>query len=214
MPRAPTTGGHTCICAPQVFTHAPVTDIGSFAPRDYTSHGQPAPIVLHNHAREGDLRAEMHAIAQSHDGWYRRAENNGWRPVAGDALGDYETTARTSRPIVWHHDKMVRKEEALKRQKQKKRQWLREMYALGKSADDGERTRMGAVGGGGEHEDFGGEGDEDVDALLQCAAALPHRATPLRRASHTTRHRADASLAVCLAALVCAVSQVDGRPRL
>ena len=92
----------------KIFTHGPVTDIGAFAPRDYTAHFQPPPIALHNPATPGDGRAEMLAVAMAHDGWYRRAENNGWRSVAGEALADLETTARTARPIVWHHDKMVR----------------------------------------------------------------------------------------------------------
>lgn len=138
-----------------------VTDVGAFAPRDYTATFQPPPIALHNHAGAGDGRAQMLAVAMQHDGWYRRAENNGWRPVAGETLGELDTTARTSRPIVWHHDKMVRKEHALRKRKERKRQWMREMYELGK--------RETAHGGGGGEEDDGLGSDDDVDALLECA---------------------------------------------
>ena len=164
----------------KVYTHAPVTDIGAFAPRDYTAHAQPPPIALHNHGKE-----ELLAHSLAHDGWYRRSENNGWRPVAGEALADMDTTARTSRPIVWHHDKLVRKEAALRKRKERKRQWLREMYALGKggSGAEGAAPLPGGAGlplapdGAQRHGDRGdefddGEGEEDLDALLQWSDGL------------------------------------------
>jgi len=101
----------------------------------------------------------------SHSGWYRRSENNGWRPVAGDVLGDIETTARSSRPIVWHHDKTVRREAQLRKRKEKKREWLRKMYSLGKSGMDGTGPHLG-----------GADGDEvlddDLDELLQWSDSL------------------------------------------
>ena len=149
----------------KVFTHGPVTDVGAFAPRDYTAHNQPPPIVLHNHHRPGDGRAELAAAALQHDGWYRRIENNGWRPVAGEALGDLDITARTSKPVVWHHDRLVRKEAALRKRKERKREWMRTMYALGKSgdADNGDAAAPAMP------YQFDDEDDEDVDALLECA---------------------------------------------
>lgn len=150
----------------KVFTHAPVADIGAFAPRDYTapSSHQPPPIVLHNHGRLGDARFEAAAAAMEFDGWYRRSENNGWRAVAGETLGDMDTTARTSRPIVWHHDKMVRKEAAVRKRKERKRAWLREMYSLGKRGMDGDADADGGP--------IPGDDDDDVDALLEWSEAL------------------------------------------
>ena len=155
----------------KVYTHAPVTDVGAFAPRDYTSHLQPPPVVLHNHARPGEGRAEMMAIAMEHDGWYRRSENNGWRPVAGETLGDMDTTARTSRPVVWHHDKLVRKEAAVRKRKERKREWMRQMYALGKGGE----TEAEAVRGGGSDDD-----EDELEEMLKCAscAARARRAPP------------------------------------
>ena len=151
----------------KVFTHAPVADVGAFAPRDYTKQGQPPPVVLHNHAKAGDARAELFAAIASHDGWYRRSENNGWRPVAGETLADMDTTARTSRPIVWHHDKLVRKEAAVQKRKERKRQWLREMYSLGKGGADG-----GARGDGDGADDFDDVDDDDLDQLIEWSDAL------------------------------------------
>lgn len=156
----------------KIYTHAPVTDIGAFAPRDYTAYEQPPPIVLHNHAHPGDGRAEMLAAAAKHSGWYRRSENNGWRPVAGDVLGDIETTARSSRPIVWHHDKTVRREAMLQKRKEKKRRWMRQMYALGKSGMEGATAASASAGGpAGDDDD-----DDDLDDLLQWSDSLDYDA--------------------------------------
>ena len=33
----------------KIYSHGGVTDVGTFAPRDYTAHFQPPPIKLHNH---------------------------------------------------------------------------------------------------------------------------------------------------------------------
>ena len=168
----------------KVYTHAPITDVGAFAPRDYKAHYQPPPIVLHNHARPGDGRAELIAAAMSHDGWYRRYENNGWRPVAGDALSDLETTARTSKPVVWHHDKQVRVAELNRRRKEKKRAWMREMYAMGKSG--------GATADGMHPGELGDDPeDDDLDALLQCASV------PTRPRAHPACHLAGWVDAAC-----------------
>ena len=93
----------------QVYTHAPVTDIGAFAPRDYTSHFQPPPIALHNHGK-----AELLAHSLAHDGWYRRSENNGWRPVAGEVLGDMDVTARAGDPTALHELLKRRKDDLVR----------------------------------------------------------------------------------------------------
>jgi len=86
--------------------------------------------------------------------------------VAGETLGELDTTARTSKPVVWHHDKMVRKAEVLRKRKERKRQWMREMYAQGKGSADG-----GGGGGGGYEEE-----EEDIDALLEWSDALDYDA--------------------------------------
>ena len=152
-----------------------MTDIGAFAPRDYKATYQPPPIALHNHGK-----SELLAASAQHSGWYRRSENNGWRPVAGETLGDMDTTARTSRPIVWHHDKLVRKQAAVQKRKERKREWMREMYSLGKSGGSGGLTEgsmlpPGAAGEGRyDYEGYGEEGDEDLDALLEWSDALDY----------------------------------------
>lgn len=92
----------------KVFTQAPLCDVGSFAPRDYTRRHMKQPREVHNHpvrtdkfstvvlqdirvgrARFGvELSEESKLELAERDspdpeslGWYARHENNGWRPV-------------------------------------------------------------------------------------------------------------------------------------
>lgn len=74
----------------KVFTHGAVTDVCAFAPRDYTACKQASPLTLHNKERPG----RQPAPREGRDGWYRRVENNGWRPVS-----DRTHAAKT---IPWH----------------------------------------------------------------------------------------------------------------
>ena len=62
-------------------------------------------VVLHNHAKPGQVLKET-----SHTGWYRRIENNGWRPVAGSVLRDMDSAASAAKPVPWHHSKVVRRQ--------------------------------------------------------------------------------------------------------
>ena len=68
----------------KVFTHGAVTDVCAFAPRDYTAHKKATPVVLHNKDKPAQMENK-----DDRKGWYRRIENNGWRPVrptARDAI--------------------------------------------------------------------------------------------------------------------------------
>ena len=146
----------------KVYTHAPVSDIGAFAPRDYTAHKQAPAIVLHNHAKPGRQRPP-----QGHSGWYRRVENNGWRPVVAKAWRDIDpvATATAARPVVWHHSKLKRRDELARQRKQKKVAWMQKMYEQARAEQRGEQEAEG----GGEGGDFE---DDDVDALLRWSDAL------------------------------------------
>ncbi|CAG9467768.1 unnamed protein product [Pedinophyceae sp. YPF-701] len=65
--------------------------------------------------------------------WYRRVENNGWRPVADRLLVDAEAEerARESAKTLHHsHLPKLRREDAARRAKERKRQWLRAMYNM------------------------------------------------------------------------------------
>ncbi|PNW71779.1 hypothetical protein CHLRE_16g681301v5 [Chlamydomonas reinhardtii] len=71
---------------------------------------------------------------RSTQGWYERYENNGWRPVAERVLLDEDpvtTLTRLKRQPMFHFNPAVRREQRQAVAKQKKREWLRKMYAEG-----------------------------------------------------------------------------------
>jgi len=152
----------------KVFTHGAVTDVCSFAPRDYTRHKQADPITLHNKDKPGQL-----ANSSDRAGWYRRVENNGWRPVSDKLLHSVdEVTMRTAAAAVdWSHLRVQRREALARKKKEKKLQWLTAMYDQGRSQlkEGRAQLREGAEDGRGAL----GEGEEDeLDELLQWSDAL------------------------------------------
>ena len=85
----------------------------------------------------------------------------------------------------------MRREEALKKRKEKKRQWLREMYRMGKSgappaADGGLSMSEGRADTDDEEPD-----EEDLDALLEWSDALNYDAYHADWLGLATSHRPD-----------------------
>lgn len=82
----------------RIYTHASVADIGSFAPKDYTRerqqrvagaarHNRPAPTAGLSASAAAALAAKRREAEQRRF-WYRRVENNPWRPIAAMVLRD------------------------------------------------------------------------------------------------------------------------------
>jgi hypothetical protein len=158
----------------KVFTHGAVTDVCAFAPRDYTAHKQPLPVVLHNKEKP---RAAAGRSAKA--GWYRRWENNGWRPVSEQLLQSVDAvTERTSAALVeWSHVKLQRREALARKHKERKLHWLRALYQTGREELETGRAQMrgGTAGGGaagGGTAGGGAEEEEELDELLQWSDAL------------------------------------------
>jgi hypothetical protein len=71
---------------------------------------------------------------RSRHGWYERFENNGWRPIVDRALVDEEPSisgSQSRHAEPFHHQPAVRKEERLRKQKLRKREWLMKLYGGG-----------------------------------------------------------------------------------
>ena len=85
----------------KVFTKMNITDIGSFAPRDY--------------------------VTKKPEKGYMRWENNGWRPMSFIEPKNREADA----PKEWHADKIVRKQINDKKKKEAKRKWMQHLYSMG-----------------------------------------------------------------------------------
>ncbi|KAM5181322.1 protein MFI isoform 1-T1 [Mantella aurantiaca] len=110
----------------KLFTHRPVVDMCANSPKDYTKQcmKQMLPKQIHNHG----------AIPEdNHSGWYKREENNGWRLLTlrvFDSL-DEVTAADNKKRVKFNHKKLQRIQDVLKKQKQRKIDWMRKMYYEG-----------------------------------------------------------------------------------
>lgn len=141
----------------KIYTHASVTDICAFAPRDYTRAKQLVPRKLHNKPLPNERR-----VAETREGWYRRVENNGWRPVQESLLRelDFVTVSTSATTVPFAPTKVQRREDVAQKRRQKKIDWLRKMYKDRGAEGAHDRAAQAAAG-----EDVG-DGHE-VDALLQ-----------------------------------------------
>ena len=65
--------------------------------------------------------------------WYRRFENNGWRPVATQVLQSFDHISHESgtRTVSWHYSRLVRRQDEARRRREKKLAWLRNLYSRG-----------------------------------------------------------------------------------
>lgn len=84
------------------------------------------------------------------DGWYRRIENNGWRPVSNKHLHQmnmdyYYGVEKSDKPIeVFPASRLVRRQDQELKRKKKKIEWMNKMYKNGmlKSKSDDEEQNM------------------------------------------------------------------------
>jgi len=111
----------------KLYTSQSVTDICSFAPRDYSRERQ---------TRQKNKLVHTHALLPEEDRtnylyWYKRWENNGWRPISDKLLVDNDEVVETTaaKKIDFHYSKLVRQVDLLKKRKKKKLAWLKKMYS-------------------------------------------------------------------------------------
>ena len=154
----------------KIFTHRPVSDVGSFAPRAYTRASRPPARAAKDRgtparAQEALLRvgrAEFRATVRDDRsggaGWYVRRENNGWRAVAtqgledagaGPAAGD----AEDAREQPFHWSRLQRTRDVRHARKERKRRWMQRLYSAGTAKEHG----AAGAGGGPEERSFDGE---------------------------------------------------------
>lgn len=165
----------------KMFTHNALCDVGAFAPRDYTAVGSaPAASDAHNkHQQTGliDKRSirvgsayfgTSHVDGDDETGWYRRTENNGWRPVTVKVLAEADndpiTKETASRDSKHHWSRLKRREDLEAKRKLQKRQWMQKMYREG-LVQEAEPTDPTAA------PDFD---DLDDEALLQWSTSLDY----------------------------------------
>ncbi|KAE9342185.1 hypothetical protein PF008_g10281 [Phytophthora fragariae] len=127
----------------KIFTRKPVCDLGAFSPKDYTVARQAGPLS-HSHEKRRTTfirvgnsyyRARQHA--EDTRLWYRRLENNGWRPVTAKVLAEANADpiaqATGGRHAVsgFHYSKLVRQQDRERARRHKKRLWMQKLYTQG-----------------------------------------------------------------------------------
>lgn len=147
----------------KIFTHKAVCDVNAFAPRNYLVEKKPDDFHNNNkklRATKKDLTA--HPLNQTENirvgasyfgtiiqtsndsgkGWYKRVENNPWRPISKNIVEELtmEPEEREKNhekaPEAFHFSRLRRRQDLERRKKKKKRDWMRKAYLL--SASDPE----------------------------------------------------------------------------
>ncbi|XP_074072735.1 protein MFI-like [Macrotis lagotis] len=79
------------------------------------------------------LKFDKKYLKDDRDGWYKRVENNGWRPVSKRFWKDIDeiTEEGNRRTIDFHFSKLKRRQDSNIRRKHKKIRWMRQMYYAG-----------------------------------------------------------------------------------
>lgn len=121
----------------KIFTHKSLIDMNSFSPRNYCSNETKKPIPKKLFL---NTTGELENIKKAEE-WYMREEANDWRPVldASYSMKVVETKAETSR---FHYSKLTRKEDLIRRQKEKQLKWMRKMYNIKNKAENAKDDLM------------------------------------------------------------------------
>lgn len=138
----------------KIFTHKPVCDVNSFAPRDYKSEKE-AVDPFQTNTKLGNINFKSKKVDVNRikvgtkyfdtvvsvpygatENWYRREEQNPWRSISSQIFENIETppwyrdTPHVSKPKPFHFNRQKRQEELLKEKKRKKRQWMMKAYLM------------------------------------------------------------------------------------
>ncbi|XP_020765851.2 protein MFI isoform X4 [Odocoileus virginianus] len=106
----------------KIFTHRHIEDLCANSPRDYTK----LPAKHTSHIKSDDLQEE------DYSGWYRRIENNGWRPVCETFLRPAENVIMgDKKESEFHFSKLKRRQDMEKKRKIRKIEWMQQMYYAG-----------------------------------------------------------------------------------
>ncbi|KAJ3260109.1 hypothetical protein HK103_001185 [Boothiomyces macroporosus] len=115
----------------KIFVHKNLVDINAFAPRNYTLNECKLLLPKTRFTKAGEL-----PVKKPEDEWYSRIEMNEWRPVLDESFKYTSPRIVPDKPETtkFHYSQLCRKEDLMKRRKEKKLQWMRKLYAIGKEA--------------------------------------------------------------------------------
>ncbi|KAF6332609.1 hypothetical protein mRhiFer1_001672 [Rhinolophus ferrumequinum] len=106
----------------KIFTQRHVEDLCANSPRDYTK----LAAKYTSHIKSDKLQEE------DRSGWYRRIENNGWRPVADRFwMSTEDVMVGNKKESKFHFSKLKRRQDMEKKRKIRKIEWMKQMYYTG-----------------------------------------------------------------------------------
>ncbi|XP_066103466.1 protein MFI isoform X1 [Saccopteryx bilineata] len=106
----------------KIFTERHIEDLCANSPRDYTK----LRAKYASHIKSDNLEEE------DHSGWYRRVENNGWRPVSERFwMSAEDVIVGDKKESKFHFSKLKRRQDMEKKRKIKKIEWMRQIYYAG-----------------------------------------------------------------------------------
>lgn len=140
----------------KIFTHRPLCDVNAFAPRNYAlerTEDENVPLATAAKFCSKKHPPNFIRVGTSYfgtkvktsidlDKWYRRDENNPWRPIASQAMDDILTppwlrsTNIAKKVEPFHFSRLKRKEDLLIKKKKKKLDWWRKAYLLAAAESD------------------------------------------------------------------------------
>ncbi|OQS05530.1 hypothetical protein THRCLA_02345 [Thraustotheca clavata] len=136
----------------KIFVRGAVCDMNAFSPKDYTTAHQVGPRNVNIHPskpgvgvtkiiRVGNAYYGANQCGSDVRGWYRRWDNNGWRPVTSKVIAptnevDPITIATANKRKAHHHLRVVRQQQVLQQRKEKKRQWMKQMQHVQSNTSD------------------------------------------------------------------------------
>jgi hypothetical protein len=144
----------------KIYTHRPLCDVNSFAPRNYVNERPADPAQVLNRSSTvapktgtGKVQAQALRVGARYFGavvkttsvkgtadWYKRDENNDWRPIASHMFENIATppwfreVAHTSKARPFHFSKLRREEDLRKARKKRRRQWMVKAYLFATTA--------------------------------------------------------------------------------
>jgi len=144
----------------KIFTHRPLCDVNAFAPRDYTLEKPLDPFLKHNKSNSSlppivksnnNIRVGtryfgtiLSTTAITTDNWYKREENNEWRPISNQIFDDLDMVPSWARESMnlseekkkpFHFSTLKRKDDIIKQKKRRKREWMMKAYVMSKGID-------------------------------------------------------------------------------
>eukprot|EP01137_Pigoraptor_chileana_P003176 Opistho-2@43004 len=151
----------------KIFTHHTVVDLCANSPRDYCSNSNKLELPKTRHNRT--TKVSKSGAKDSSARWYKRIENNGWRPVSYGLMAEQsellDCLRQKEQAREFHPVKLVRKKDAERRKKQRRIEWMQKLYLRDQQLDGTERTSQSKGSG----DDFD---DAEADELVQWTTGL------------------------------------------